>query len=141
VRAAQLGADARQRRAGRVEHFAAVADGVLDVFGQPRVVAQENVRQLEQGGRLVAQWGQAAPPRARRLDRRGDVQQLLWAEDAADAGAFGRRAHVVDAAQVQARAQTGQLQGFGGCRLAPGRLREILGWFRSRAAPARRKLV
>src|SRR5207247_2363135 len=43
----QLGADATQRRAGAVQDFAALADRIRNVLGEPRMIAQETLHELE----------------------------------------------------------------------------------------------
>ena len=113
---------------GRVEDFAAVADRVLDVFDQARVIAEIRLGQLEQRRRLVLQRAEAASPGARRAHGRRHVEQVLGAERAADSSALRRGPHVVDAAHVQAGPQPGQLQRFSGGCLAPPGLLELERW-------------
>jgi hypothetical protein len=95
------------------------------MISRSRVIVEIRVGELEQCGRLVAQRAQATAPGARAADRRGDVEQLFWAEYAAHARALRERAHVVHAAQMEARANPRQLQSFSCRGLATARLFQL----------------
>ena len=120
VGAAQLGPDARRgpgwpsRGLRRLRRW---RPGCLRPGPSGR--SRYDLGKLEQRGRLVAQRGQAAPPGARRATVEATSSSSSGPSTPPTRARSASGPHVVDAAQVQAGPQPGQLQRFGRGGLAP----------------------